>query len=133
MSRPAEFAQAEVPVGDQGAHPEILAQIGRAERGVRASLRRGHLQQTGLVWERFVTGGAGAWNTVINGCLVSTTGGRRGWRLPTIYELVSLMDLDPSLRASTGLILPVGQRPVAMSAAMIGTGTRRTAPRTRPV
>ncbi len=65
-------------------------------------------RETGLVWQRTV-GGAFAGNTQYLGavqlCAGSTTGNRKGWRLPSLQELQSLV--DPTLPPNT-VALPVG-------------------------
>lgn len=58
-------------------------------------------RETGLVWER--TAGRVArqgWVRAVTHCYFKSVGGRKGWRLPTIEELSSLLDpiqLDPAL------------------------------------
>lgn len=57
-------------------------------------------EQTGLIWERVAvySGLPGrqregiTWYNAMSTCLVRTTGGRYGWRLPTVPELASLVD-----------------------------------------
>jgi Protein of unknown function (DUF1566) len=65
-------------------------------------------RETGLVWQRTV-GGAIATSTQYLGavqlCAGSTTGNRKGWRLPSLQELQSLV--DPTLPPST-VALPTG-------------------------
>ncbi|HKA41023.1 MAG TPA: DUF1566 domain-containing protein [Burkholderiales bacterium] len=51
-------------------------------------------RETGLVWQRSPVG-HGRWNVASSQCLLAKTGGRVGWRLPTVNELASL--LDPSV------------------------------------
>ena len=55
-------------------------------------------KNTGLVWEQLpvVTTGL-AWASAREQCLNRTVGGTRGWRLPSVGELTSL--IDPSLPA----------------------------------
>ncbi len=63
-------------------------------------------KETGLVWERSPstsrfgsTGGYGAYH-----CKSLALGNRKGWRIPMIYELSSLVDMS----VSSGLKLPPG-------------------------
>jgi len=58
--------------------------------------------ETGLVWEESPgdanrdgvvdAADARSWGNAHFTCIRTTTGGRQGWRLPTIHELMSLMD-----------------------------------------
>ena len=53
-------------------------------------------RETGLVWQRSPTGSTANWEGfAVPACLTTTTGGRKGWRLPTVEELQAL--LDPSV------------------------------------
>jgi Protein of unknown function (DUF1566) len=71
--------------------------------------------ETGLVWEKAPATATIPWNSVggndfaSNVCIQKTVGGRKGWRLPTVAELASV--IDPS-QATTGttfvLALPPG-------------------------
>jgi hypothetical protein len=57
-------------------------------------------KETGLVWERTPSGGTSEWGDALKLCVGAPVGGRRGWRLPTIWELMTLSDpsvSDPSL------------------------------------
>ena len=63
-------------------------------------------RDTGLVWQRAASVRPGVeiegnWSSALEYCRDSSTGNRRGWRLPKVEELVSLLD------ASTGN-LPAG-------------------------
>ena len=56
-------------------------------------------KETGLVWERSPSPGT-PWVTALSDCYNKNVGGRKGWRLPTIEELMSLVDttqFDPAL------------------------------------
>jgi len=62
-------------------------------------------KETGLVWEQSPqTAAANALNARVN-CAQKTVGNRKGWRLPAIPELASLV--DPSV-PSPGPTLPAG-------------------------
>ena len=63
-------------------------------------------RETGLVWEKSLTptGIGSTWYEAQERCINLQTGGRLGWRLPTLQELASL--LDPSV--VTGVPLPAG-------------------------
>ena len=50
-------------------------------------------QETQLVWAREPVGAA-VYTSVYLTCLNSVVGGRTGWRVPTIYELRSLLGTD---------------------------------------
>jgi len=62
-------------------------------------------QNTGLVWERSPGTARFDWNAARSSCLNKTIGGQRGWRVPSIVELTSL--LDPSVQPPDPL-LPAG-------------------------
>ena len=49
-------------------------------------------KETGLVWEKYPMNTYGNWYEMKFWCVHSHTGGRDGWRLPTIYELSSLSE-----------------------------------------
>ena len=49
-------------------------------------------RETGLVWEKRPSTPLRNWNDAINYCYSLNIGGRRGWRIPTIDELSSLVD-----------------------------------------
>jgi hypothetical protein len=49
-------------------------------------------RETGLVWERSPSSTLYMWKDASAVCTFHTLGNRRGWRLPTIQELASLMD-----------------------------------------
>ena len=49
-------------------------------------------KNTGLVWERTPDNGSGPWGSATYQCVNKNLGGARGWRLPSVAELASLMD-----------------------------------------
>ena len=62
-------------------------------------------RNTGLVWEKVPQTVAVTWNGARFTCINKNVGGQKGWRLPSIPELASL--LDPSVTAP-GPTLPSG-------------------------
>ncbi len=62
-------------------------------------------RETGLVWERSPTITSPPWKFGRFDCASRTTGNRKGWRLPSVHELASLV--DPSV-AFPGPTLPPG-------------------------
>jgi hypothetical protein len=57
-------------------------------------------KETGRVWEQSPSTVSGAWFGAHQFCYQKEVGGRKGWRLPTIEELASLVDtsqVNPSL------------------------------------
>lgn len=70
-------------------------------------------RETGLVWQQAPSATVNSYNERLNACIEATTGGRRGWRLPTYYEAVTL--LDPSVAGTVKL--PAGH-PFEISAGL---------------
>jgi hypothetical protein len=53
-------------------------------------------RETGLVWEKSLDTTIREWNDAVSYCYNKVVGGRKGWRLPTIEELLSLVDTTQS-------------------------------------
>ena len=70
-------------------------------------------KETGLVWERSPSSLATIWASAPPTCINKTVGKRKGWRLPSVVELSSL--IDPSV--SPGPTLPVGHPFVGVQSA----------------
>jgi hypothetical protein len=49
-------------------------------------------KETGLVWEKAPDATPQTWADAVGYCFNKAVGGRKGWRLPTIEELASLVD-----------------------------------------
>jgi hypothetical protein len=62
-------------------------------------------RETGLVWETSPITTTNDWQSALFQCTSRTTGGRKGWRLPSVHELASLV--DPAV-AFPGPTLPPG-------------------------
>ena len=62
-------------------------------------------RETGLVWERSPSTSTISWLDASFHCINLDAGGRTGWRLPTIPELMSLVDRSVS---PPGVALPSG-------------------------
>lgn len=48
-------------------------------------------KETGLVWEKAATT-AGTWRNALRVCALRNTGGRMGWRMPSLEEILTLVD-----------------------------------------
>jgi hypothetical protein len=53
-------------------------------------------KETGLVWEKSPDTTTRTWANAISYAYNKNVGGRKGWRLPTVEELASLVDLTQS-------------------------------------
>ena len=60
-------------------------------------------RETGLVWQRTPSQGPVEWEIAVGGCYNVWVGGRRGWRVPARYEMLTLSE-----KTSMHQGLPVG-------------------------
>ena len=65
-------------------------------------------KNTGLVWEKSPQSPGAPWANACFDCLNKVVGRQRGWRLPSIVELTSLLDPSAGPVPTGGLILPTG-------------------------
>ena len=61
-------------------------------------------KETQLVWQRKSVPTETNWGTAMHNCRYSGTGGRFGWRLPSMTELMSLLDSSGELPAGQFLL-----------------------------
>lgn len=81
-------------------------------------------RETGLVWQRSPSGSEIFFQGIL-ACSLATTGGRAGWRLPSLHELESL--IDPSVDAPGVVSLPAGHPFIAVTTDYFLTGTTLSA------
>ena len=82
-------------------------------------------KETALVWERTPDTQPEQWVTAKFLCLNKVVGNRRGWRLPSIVELSTLV--DPSVPEGTGVTLPAGHPFVGIQPAIYWSATSDSA------
>lgn len=63
--------------------------------------------ETQLIWERSPSSGETAWANASLRCALASTGGRLGWRLPSFFELMTLVEPSP-LTTANKPSLPAG-------------------------
>ena len=77
--------------------------------------------ETGLVWEKSPQTTSARWSVARRTCIEKSVGGQKGWRLPSLSELRSLV--DPSV-TPPGLTLPPGHPFLAIQSAVYWSETR---------
>ena len=78
-------------------------------------------KETGLVWEKSPQTASARWSVARRTCVEKNVGGQKGWRLPSLSELQSLV--DPSI-APPGPTLPPGHPFLAVQSAVYWSETR---------
>lgn len=78
-------------------------------------------KQTGLVWEKSPQATSTRWSVAHRTCIEKNVGGQKGWRLPSLEELASLV--DPSV-VPPGLALPPGHPFLTVQATVYWSATR---------
>jgi|GEM_PF-785912 len=56
--------------------------------------------ETGLIWERSPSPVETVWANASLSCALTSTGGRLGWRLPSFFELMTLIEPSPLATAN---------------------------------
>jgi hypothetical protein len=78
-------------------------------------------KETGLVWEKSPQTTSAKWSVAHRTCIEKKVGGQKGWRLPSLPELASLV--DPSI-APPGPTLPPSHPFLAVQSAVYWSETR---------
>jgi hypothetical protein len=115
----------------QGISSDVLNVTQGQDKGVSATQRFVVLpaftndavldKETGLVWERSPQTTSAIWTVANRTCNEKNVGGRKGWRLPSLQELTSLV--DPSV-VPPALALPAGHPFLAIRSAVYWSSTR---------
>lgn len=126
-----QFGAADAPAGAQGvptAPPGVIQNSGKAlpaaQRFVILSAFNSDAvldKETGLVWEKSPQTTIARWSAARRICTEKNVGGQKGWRLPSLPELRSLV--DPSV-APPGPTLPPGHPFLAVQSAVYWSETR---------
>ena len=78
-------------------------------------------KESGLVWERSPQTTSARWVVARRTCIEKNVGGHKGWRLPSLEELTSLV--DPSI-APPGPTLPTGHPFLTVQSTVYWSATR---------
>ena len=78
-------------------------------------------KETGLIWERSPQTTSARWIAARRTCIEKNVGGQKGWRLPSLDELTSLV--DPSV-APPGPTLPPGHPFLTVQSTVYWSATR---------
>ena len=91
-----------VPADSEMSAVPVWAQVLSAEQRFGLIMDGGGVldKETGLVWEQAPQSTTHQWSTARMECMSRSVSGRKGWRLPGVNELASLIDMtntDPAL------------------------------------
>jgi Protein of unknown function (DUF1566) len=78
-------------------------------------------KETGLIWERSPQATSARWIVARRTCIEKNVGGQKGWRLPSLEELTSLVD---SSVAPPGPTLPPGHPFLTVQSTVYWSATR---------
>ena len=127
----AGHGSADVPKGAQGVSGGSPSAIQNQVKALPAAQRFVILQnfnneaildkETGLVWERSPQTTSARWITARRTCAEKNVGGQKGWRLPSLEELTSLVD---SSIAPPGPTLPPGHPFLTVQSTVYWSATR---------
>ena len=91
MARPAQAVNAAGPYYAEPAWDQKIAAAGRFVVLTNWASQAVLDKETGLVWERSPATATHTWSLARFECANRTTGSRKGWRLPSVHELASLV------------------------------------------
>jgi len=127
----AGCGSADAPAGAEGASTDLPDVTQNRDKALPAAQRFVILpafnseavldKETGLVWEKSPQPMSAKWSVARRTCTEKKVGGQKGWRLPSLQELASLV--DPSI-APPGPTLPPGHPFLAVQSAVYWSETR---------
>lgn len=127
----AGCGSADSPAGAQGVPTDLPGVTQNLDKALPAAQRFVILpafnseavldKKTGLVWEKSPQTTSAKWSVARHTCIEKNVGGQKGWRLPSLEELASLV--DPSV-APPRLALPPGHPFLAVQSAVYWSATR---------
>lgn len=127
----AGYGSADSPKGTQSVpaeQPDVIKNQGkllpRAQRFVILPTFNNEAvldNATGLVWERSPQTTSVRWVAARRNCIEKTMGGQKGWRLPSLEELTSLVDFSI---APPGPTLPPGHPFLTVQSTVYWSATR---------
>ena len=127
----AACGSADAPAGAQGVPADLSGVTQNRDKALPTAQRFVVLpafnsdavldKETGLVWEKSPQTTSARWSVARKTCIEKNVGGQKGWRLPSLPELASLV--DPSV-APPGPTLPPGHPFLAVQSAVYWSATR---------